>query len=137
MAVASFVMNAQDKNQDLSSYRKDMKTKMTTEQRADLKTKRLSLKLNLNSSQQEKIRELYVEMEKSRAKLHQNSNLKADPDRYKTKSDRLDRRMAIKKQLREILDEEQLIKLETLHNERLNKRKLRNASKNGDDKVGG
>ena len=83
----------------------------TTEQRAELHTKKMTLALDLNDSQQKKVKQVFLDMAKNKPAR---SNMKemTDQQKFEAKNAMLDRRIAMKRQLKEILTEEQLTKWE-------------------------
>lgn len=118
MALATFGVNAQNKNSERKENRKEMKANLTPEQRADLKTKKMTLALDLTASQQQKVKQLILKAENERPERPENWKEMTDTQKYETKSAMLDRRIAMKKELKEILTEEQMTKWEVQQSHR-------------------
>ncbi len=104
-----------------------MKSDMTPEQMATLRTKKLTLALDLTEAQQKKILAIQLEnaklrMEKKEAwkdqKESENRKSFSAEDRFKLQNERLDRAIAQKEQMRSILNEEQFGKWEKMHQRR-------------------
>lgn len=118
MSLATFAVNAQNKNSERKENRKEMKANLTPEQRADLKTKKMTLALDLTASQQQKVKQLILKAENERPERPENWKEMTDTQKYETKSAMLDRRIAMKKELKEILNEEQMTKWEVQQSHR-------------------
>jgi Spy/CpxP family protein refolding chaperone len=118
MALATFAVNAQNKNSERKENRKEMKANLTPEQRADLKTKKMTLALDLTASQQQKVKQLILKAENEKPERPENWKEMTDTQKYETKSAMLDRRIAMKKELKEILTEEQMTKWEVQQSHR-------------------
>jgi len=112
MALATFAVNAQNKNSERKENRKEMKANLTPEQRADLKTKKMTLALDLTASQQQKVKQLILKAENEKPERPENWKEMTNTQKYEAKSAMLDRRIAMKKDLKEILTEEQMTKWE-------------------------
>jgi len=110
MTFTTLAITAQNTSEKKQT-RKEMKENFTPEQRAELRAKKMTLELNLDDSQQQKVKQLFVEMLKHNPAR---SNMKemTDEEKFEAKSARLDRRIAMKKQLKEILSEGQFTKWE-------------------------
>ena len=100
------------------------------EQIAELKTKKLTLLLDLSESQQQKISQLELEAAKSRkSKMDgkERGEKLSDEERFNRHSERLDKQIAHKKSMKSILNKEQYEKWEksvmTKGKRRHNKRK--------------
>lgn len=117
MALATFAVNAQNKNSEKKENRKELKANLTPEQRADLKTKKMTLAIDLNTSQQQKVKQLILKMENDKPETKQNGKEMTSLQKYEAKSASLDRQIALKKEMKEILTTEQLTKWE-LHQSR-------------------
>ncbi|MDC7999675.1 hypothetical protein POV26_01355 [Aequorivita todarodis] len=121
MALATFAVNAQNRNAERKENRKEMKAKLTPEQRADLKTKKMTLALDLTASQQQKVKQLILKVENEKPERPENWKEMTDTQKYEAKSAMLDRRIAMKKELKEILTEEQMTKWELQQDHRRDK----------------
>ncbi|MEH6763762.1 MAG: hypothetical protein V7655_04610 [Aequorivita antarctica] len=128
MALATFAVNAQNKNSERKENRKEMKANLTPEQRADLKMKEMTLALDLNASQQQKVKQLILRAENNRPERPENRKEMTDAQKYEAKSAMLDRRISMKKELKEILTEEQMTKWELKQSQRHDKRKAKGKS---------
>ncbi len=84
---------------------------MSPEQWASLETKKLTLALDLNENQQQKIQEIQLEKAMTReAKKEERASSDTKPDadeRYARMSDRLDRQIEVKEKMKDILNKEQ------------------------------
>ncbi|MCB0465693.1 MAG: hypothetical protein KDC78_08490 [Aequorivita sp.] len=112
MALATFALNAQNKNAERKENRKEMKANLTPEQRADLKTKKMTLALDLTISQQQKVKQLILKAENEKPERPENWKEMTDTQKYEAKSAMMDKRIAMKKDLKEILTEAQMTKWE-------------------------
>ena len=103
----------------------EMMKDLTPEQMATLKTKKMTLALDLSESQQKKIYNLSLKGAKDRkAKMEarketmKNNNGKrpelSSDEKYKRANERLDQQIAMKKELSTILTKEQLEKMEQM-----------------------
>ncbi len=113
MALATFAVSAQNRNSERKEQHKEMKANLTPEQRADLKMKKMTLALDLNASQQQKVKQLILKAENDRPATRPNRSEMTDAQKYEAKSAMLDRRIAMKKEMKEILTEEQMTKWES------------------------
>lgn len=118
MALATFAVNAQNKNSERKENHKESMANLTPEQRADLKTKKMTLALDLTASQQQKVKQLILKAENERPERPENWKEMTDTQKYEAKSAMLDRRIAMKKELKEILTEEQMTKWEVQQSHR-------------------
>ena len=99
--------------------RHEKEVQFTPEQRAEIHTKKLTLALDLNTSQQKKIQEVLLTQETDRAARKEarakSDSLRRDPQlRYERMNQRLDAMIAHKKEMKEILTEEQYAKWEKM-----------------------
>lgn len=120
IAFTTFAINAQNKNSEKREHRKEMKENLTPEQKAELRAKKMTLDLDLNDSQQTKVKQLFVEMEKNKPARTDNKSEMTDAQKFEAKSAMLDRQIAVKKKMKEILTEEQLTKWEKSHQHKRN-----------------
>lgn len=116
----SVVTFAQEKEKkDDRKARMSQTEKLTPEQHAELKVKKMTLELDLNQKQQQEIKTLFLENAKKReAKKEEWKKAKAEnkkptaDERYKAQNDRLDGQIALKTELKKILTPEQMAKYE-------------------------
>ncbi|OAD90826.1 hypothetical protein A7A78_14040 [Aequorivita soesokkakensis] len=127
MAFTTFAITAQNKNSEKREHRKEMKENFTPEQKAELRAKKMTLDLGLNDSQQTKVKQLFVEMEKNKPARPENKSEMTDAQKFEAKSAMLDRQIAMKKQLKEILTEEQLTKWEKSRHHKRDNMKRKNS----------
>jgi len=99
------------------------------EQRVELRTKELTLALDLNDKQQKDIKTLLTEKnakaEKMRAKHEADRAANKKPtadERFAMKSQMLDEKIAVKKEMKRVLTAEQYIKWEKMDNEKHHRR---------------
>lgn len=111
--------------------RRQMKEKMaelSPEQLADLKTKEMTLKLDLNQQQQQQIRSINLEQIQARKQQMENGKkpeeMTAD-ELYQFRSAQLDQRIATKERLQSVLTEEQFAKIEQMGKRKRGKRQHR------------
>ncbi len=112
MALATIGMSAQNKKSDKKENRKEMKAGFTPEQRADLKSKELTLAFDLNTSQQQRVKQLFLKTENNKPERPEKRSEMTDAQKYEAKSVMLDHRIAFKKEMKEILTEDQMTKWE-------------------------
>ncbi|MEM0518094.1 MULTISPECIES: hypothetical protein [Aequorivita] len=132
MALATFAISAQNKNDNRPEHRKQLRENLTPEQRAELHTKKLTLDLNLNETQQIKVNQLLLNMQKDKPNRSKNRKDMTDEEKYEAKSAMLDKRIEMKKAMKEILTDAQFTKWEKASEH--NRRKMR--SKNALNKRG-
>lgn len=118
MALATFAMSAQNKAANKKENRQEAKANYTPEQRADLKMKEMTLALDLNASQQQKVEQLILKEENNRPERPENWKEMTDAQKYEAKSTMLDRRIAMKTEMKKILTEEQMTKWELQQSQR-------------------
>ncbi|MFD2891672.1 Spy/CpxP family protein refolding chaperone [Flavobacterium chuncheonense] len=93
--------------------------RLSPEQQTDLQVKKMTLELNLNSKQQNKIKPILLENNKEKEERYQKiqqsrksgERLSTD-ERYKMKDEMLDSRIEVKEKLSKVLTPEQLAKWE-------------------------
>lgn len=94
---------------------KERMADLSPQQRAELRTKRMTLHLNLTESQQKKVQKLNETMETNREKTRLDPEARksmTQEERYAHKNARLDEEIAFKRQLKEILTEDQFATFE-------------------------
>jgi hypothetical protein len=105
---------------------------MSPEQIAILKTKKMTLALDLSAAQQKEIQELNLENAKERQALMLERKLEKEEEgrsrpsadeRFEFQNEKLDRMIAQKGKIKQILSEEQFQKWERMHHHRRNHRK--------------
>lgn len=99
--------------------RHEKEVSLTPQQRAELHTKKLTLALDLNETQQKKIQELVLSKEEARsariaARKESDSTMRDPEKRFERMNARLDEKIAHKNEMKEILTEEQFVKWEEL-----------------------
>ncbi len=126
IAVFALQVNAQRPNhQGKKSFFKDL----TAEQIADLKTKKMTLHLDLTKAQQDKIHKMNLDLateRKSKMKNLKNKNKVEKPtsnEKYQHKMEKLDKQIAQKKEMQSILNKEQFEKWEKMQMHRMSKQK--------------
>jgi len=100
--------------------------KLTPEQRNELHLKMLTLKLDLNASQQKEMGKIVAEMDAKReamkAEREANKDKKRTSDEiFAKKSKMLDEKIAMKERLKKILNDEQMDKFEKMQQHRQQK----------------
>jgi protein CpxP len=119
---ASYGQQNKNENNERGHNKKEMRQKgdkLSPEQKAELYSKRMTLQLDLNETQQKKLYVVQLEHVKLRDTRFQNKKNKAelnDKERFKLKIERLDDQIAIKKEMKAILNNKQYnIWLESSH----------------------
>jgi hypothetical protein len=134
IALITISTQAQEmKERKSKSERKEMFKDLSAEEAAALKTKKMTLHLDLTASQQSKINELNLEIAKERilkrAEREKNKGQEraklSKEERLSKMNSRLDKKIEMKKRFKEILSEEQYEKWEksTMKKSRKAKRK--------------
>lgn len=134
MALTTFAITAQNKSEDRKENRSQLRENLTPEQRAELHTKKMTLDLNLNETQQAQINQLLLKMHNNRPERTKNRKEMTDAQKLEAKNVMLDRRIAMKKEMKQILTEEQFTKWENRkqHQERRFKNKKRKEKRSED-----
>ena len=118
IAIALLTLNATAQDR---KNRKDSLKDLSAEEVATLRTKKLTLQLDLNESQQATVKTLMLEeakfMESKRAereenKANEDSKKPTKEERYAMVNERLDRQIEMKKSMKSILNAEQYTKWE-------------------------
>lgn len=132
IAFATLHVSAQDQKRELKKQPRHENTNYSPEEAAQLQTKRLTLKLDLNEKQQKEVSTVFLEeatlrqgrkaaLSEVRAKAQNNSLSKED--RLNIKNDRLDQQIALKKKMKNILSTEQYdkwVKMRSTHSHNRN-----------------
>ena len=118
LIVVSATLQAQPPGKGREGHRKNMHDKMeqlSPQQKAELKTKEMTLHLDLTEVQQTEILKLNLEMatkrEQNKPKMKEKGEISAN-EMYARVSNRLDEKIATKKKLKSILTKEQFEKFE-------------------------
>lgn len=138
LVFAGLQMNAQDKKRDkIREGRQDrmaMMNDLSAEEMANLKTKKMTLHLDLTSAQQEKVKAIVLEESQMRkAKMLEMKSKKdagtlqkpSKEQRLEMMNARLDKQIAMKAKMKDILNEEQYARWE----QSMSKRSHRKGSK--------
>lgn len=110
MALTTFAITAQNKDSERKEQRSEQKENFTPEQKAELHAKKMTLDLGLNEAQQTKVNQVLFEMQKNKPERSENRKEMTDTQKFEAKAAMLDRRIAMKKAMKEILTEEQYTK---------------------------
>ncbi len=131
LILVGFAAQAQERGDGPRKEKNEMREKMadlTPQQRAELKSKKMALHLDLNEAQQKQVEILLVEREKNwdtmRAQRKEGKELSKD-EMFALRTQKLDEEIAFKKELQSILTEEQFAKFEK---SRMNKGKMKKHS---------
>lgn len=124
LALISFSGMAQQKEQKKMerSQVSELRKELTPQDRADLQTKKLTLKLDLTADQQAKVHSLILskseEIQKRREERKASSNTEKEKltkdELVKRRSDKLDERIEMKRKMKAILSPEQYAKFENM-----------------------
>lgn len=125
IALATLQVTAQEKKRELKQdgQRERMETikDLSPDEIATLRTKKMTLHLDLNEAQQNKIQDLFLEEAKMRkAKMEEHKAMKESSetktftkeDKYKMMNDRLDHQIEVKQKIKSILNADQFEKWE-------------------------
>lgn len=133
LALVTIQVSAQERrghNKQDKKERAERMSEYSPEEIAELQTKQMTLQLDLTEAQQKQIMALNVENAKSRKafmeerkKVMENGDRKepSKEERLKMKNDMLDKKIAVKKQMKEILNAEQYKKWEAMAKEKMEK----------------
>jgi len=114
MVLLSFTMIAQGNRSEKNGW-KNNDSNMTPEQMADLKTKKMTLLLDLNENQQKEMNKIHLKNSIKRKEMLQNRKNKnelTDDERYQIRANSLDDKIALKKEVKSILNKDQYDKWE-------------------------
>jgi periplasmic protein CpxP/Spy len=127
----------------LTTFAQDRKTKMeefTPEQRVELHVKKMTLDLDLNEKQQSDIKKLLTEQNKkheaARAKheaAKESGKTPTPEERFAMRSKMMDEKIALKSEMKKILNEKQMERWEELKDDRMehmqnNRKEMRHKS---------
>ena len=133
IAFLTLSATAQDRRQERkgNDHRKEIMKDLTPEEVANLKTKKLRLKLDLTDIQQKKVESILLEQaveRQNKRKAHQNKKEKDKPSKeefLKMQNARLDSKIEMKQKMKDILTEEQYAKFEKMKPRRHQRRDKR------------
>ena len=95
---------------------------LTPEQMATIKTKKMTLSLDLNEKQQNEVQEIHLEQAELRLTKKEERKAREEKptsdERYAAINEKLDRQIEIKAQMKEILNKDQFAKWEELQTTR-------------------
>lgn len=131
--ILTTVSFAQEKHQKRGEHKKEnieFIKNLSPEQQASLKTKRMTLALDLTKSQQQEIYTINLEKAKKRKNMHlkkeRNSILQkkelSSEERFDIMSTRLDEKIAHKKRMKSILSEKQFEQWQKMHKKRITRK---------------
>ncbi|PHQ57469.1 MAG: hypothetical protein COC16_00850 [Lutibacter sp.] len=125
MLLFSTAINAQNR----SNRRADF----TPEQQATLQTKKMTLNFDLDENQQKSIYKMMLKNTEERKAKRQNGRTQTQEERFEFENTRLDRQLAHKEEIKNILTAEQFEKWEKLAKRkgRSGKKGMKNARTNG------
>ena len=136
MTINTQAQERERKHQD--GERKQFMKDLTPEEAAKLKTKKMTLHLDLTEAQQREIMTMNLEMAQERkAKRAEREKGKeraklSKSERLSKMNSHLDKKIAAKKKMKSILNEQQFEKWEKSHNQRSRKMKKRGKRKKGE-----
>lgn len=109
----------------------NQKSNLTSEQRVDLQTKKMALKLDLDVNQQKEVKKILLKSADERNKIRdefrqkkQSGELTAD-ERFTFENNRLERQMVHKTEMKNILTKDQFLKWENYSNLKIHSRNTR------------
>ena len=115
ICATSFAQGHQDVKRENRKELKNEKQNLTPEQHAELVSKKMTLALDLTEGQQREVQKLALEKAKDRKELQEKRKAKkefSETERFESKVARLDRKIAYKKEMKSILNEDQYKKWE-------------------------
>jgi len=101
-------------------------TDLNPEQQASLRSKKMTLALDLSDAQEKKVYQLELAKAKermARREAGQKGKERDQADKFKRQEERLERQISFKRSLKEILTDEQMIKWEKMQHQRRGERK--------------
>lgn len=116
IALIAFNVQAQKEHQG-------KKNNMTPEQMATLRTKQMTLDLDLNEKQQQEVLAINQKNAETFGKMKGKMKDLSDDERFEMKNKMLDMQIANQKAMKNILDEEQFEKWKKMQKSRMNKMK--------------
>lgn len=132
MIFSTLAVTSQNKISDNADARKKYQSDYTPEQRVALKTKKMTLALDLNMAQQKQIEQVFLQSTGVQKNKLDWKNMTSE-QKFAAKNEALDRRIETKNQIKEILTPEQYSKWEEnrsrSENQRLKKGKGRELKK--------
>lgn len=99
------------------------KSNLSPEQMATLRTKQMTLDLDLNEKQQEQVMIVTIENTKELQKLKWKSKDLSEEEKYELKNKMLDKQIAVQKEMKNILNDEQYEKWQKMRKQRSQKMK--------------
>ena len=132
LVLLSFNVQAQEEGRRQKEERRENMKNISAEDMAELKTKKMTLHLDLTDEQQAKVKQLMLQEAKERkAQMTKHEEMKAKGEkpnqeqRIEHQKARLDKQIEMKKQLKSILSAEQYAKLDEILQRRNHKGKKR------------
>ena len=129
-ALAALQTTAQNRKPEFKKGERNARSErlqdFSPEEIATLKTKKMTLALDLTDDQQKKVKELLLEkaterkvkMEERQEKMKESDEKPSKEDRYAMMNERLDNQIEMKQKLSQILDDEQMEKWEKMQKKR-------------------
>ncbi|QAA81772.1 hypothetical protein EI546_08580 [Aequorivita sp. H23M31] len=114
---------AQNKTVNNIQSKKEFKQNFTPEQKAELLSKRMTLRLDLTDAQQEKVKELFLKFDEDRPAKIENKKEMSSEEKFQLQNNRLNSQIAMKKELKKILSADQFEKWEQMSSERKSHKK--------------
>jgi len=115
IALLGFNAIAQKKDTSKREARSEMKQNLTAEQKAELKSKKMTLALDLSEKQQKEVNQLFLKEAKEREALKkdgENRKELSETERFERKTQMMDKLIAHKKEMKSILNQTQYTKWE-------------------------
>ena len=129
LLIAATTLSAQEKSK---FSRKEKTEQMSTDQRNQLRLKKMTLYLDLNADQQKEMGKIIAEMDakkealKTQYKAKKEAGVKPDADeKFAIKNKILDEQIVQKQRVKKILNPDQFEKWEKMKNDRRNKLKVK------------
>jgi len=132
--VFAFTLTTQAQKRD----NKERKAKLTTEQKAALTVKKMTLALDLTENQQKQLRPLVTKQINERTgnrekmmAMRESGKKPTSEEKYAFINARLDEKIAVKNEMKKFLNDNQFIKFEKMADNRDGKKGIKNRMKKG------
>ncbi len=112
MALVSVAVTAQNDLKQNRDAKKEFRHNLDPEQKAELVSKKLTLDLNLTDIQQQKVKQLYLDSQTKKGNRVKGQTEMTSLEKFELRKQRMDNKIALKREMKEILTPEQFEKWE-------------------------
>lgn len=112
LVFTTFTISAQNPQKAGKVQKKELKENFTPEQRAELFSKKMTLSLDLTDVQQKKVKQLFLQSENQTENPSKEKVAMSPEEKYALMNARMDKKIRMKRDLKEILTPEQFEKWE-------------------------